>query len=119
MYAIRSYYGYPPQATKAGDERRLKRCFGSLRFAASGQVPTQQFPGMAVDYQGQRAPAITASPDPAQVSSPALIGRLRHRGQGLNPRPEAYRTFAYLPALKLEDAQYRVLVEAQQSYNFV
>ena len=43
-------FEYPPQATKAGDQRLLKRCFGSLRVAASGQVPTQQFPGMAVDF---------------------------------------------------------------------
>ncbi|MBK3018662.1 ferritin-like domain-containing protein [Klebsiella pneumoniae] len=32
----------------------------------------------------------------------------------MNPRPEAHRALAYLPAPELEDALHRVLVEAQQ-----
>jgi len=76
IVAQQELFAYPPQATKAGDERPLQRCFDSLRFAASLQVPTPQFPGMEVDYLGQRAPAITAGPDPAKAGSPALIGRL-------------------------------------------
>ena len=74
----------------------------------------QQFPAVAIDHQGHRGPASPSGPDPAHVGGPALIQCLGHRGQGLDPGPEAYRALSHLPALYLEDALHRVLVEPQQ-----
>lgn len=83
-------------------------------FAAARQVPAQQFTSVAINHQSQGRPAVLASPYPAHVCGPAFIGRLRHRGQGLDARPEADGPLAHLPTLKLENALHGVLVHAQQ-----
>lgn len=71
------------QAPIAGDQRLLQGRFSRLGSAAAAQVPAQQFTAVAVDHQGQRGPAITPRPHPAQVRGPAFIWRLGHRRQGL------------------------------------
>ncbi len=102
------------QRAEARNQGLLQRRFRGLGFAAAGQMPAQQFAAVAVDHQRHRRPAISPRPDPAHVRGPALVGRLGHRRQRLNPWPEAHRALAHLPAPELEDALHRVLVEAQQ-----
>lgn len=60
------------------------------------------------------SPAISATPDTAQVRRPAFIQRGRDGGDDPHTRPEADRMFANLPMLELENPLYRVLVEPQQ-----
>jgi hypothetical protein len=76
-------------------ERRLCR----LRSAAARQVPAQQLSAAIVDYQRQRRPAITSSPNPAQISvaqrsfgrsasdNKALIRGLKPPGRFLTLQP--------------------------------
>src|SRR5690606_38347459 len=89
-----------------------RRC---ARLAATGKVPAQQLPGMAIHHQGQCEPAVTPIPDTAQVGGPALIRCCRHGWQCLDPRSKANGPLAYLPAAKLEDALDSVLVHAQKA----
>jgi len=77
-------------------------------------MPTQQLSRLASYHQCQAGPNIFASPDPAQTSRPAFIGRFGHRQQRLDERPEAHRTLGYLPALVPKQPLHRVLVHAQQ-----
>jgi len=52
------------------------RFLGDLGHAATGQMPTQQFPSVKINEQGQGTPGRTASPDGVQVGSPAKPPRL-------------------------------------------
>src|SRR5699024_10307091 len=69
---------------------------------------------MAIDDKRQGGPTITTCPYAAQVRGPALVGRCGHRRQDLNPRSEPDGSLPDLPALELEDALHRVLVETEQ-----
>ena len=62
------------QATKAGNQSLFQRGLGRARAGAARQVTAQNLAAVAVDHQGQRCPAILATPDTAQVRGPALIG---------------------------------------------
>lgn len=112
--AQQEWLGNPAQRAEAGDQRLLQGRLGRLGSTAARQVSAQQFAAVAVDHQRQRRQAIAPGPHPAHIRRPALVGRLRHRGQRLDPGPEAHRALAQLPTPELEDALHRVLVEAQQ-----
>ncbi|MOA01672.1 hypothetical protein D3C78_1210930 [compost metagenome] len=83
-------------------------------LAAARQMPAQQLPGMAVNHQRQRRPAIPTRPDAAQIRRPALVRPRGHRRQCLDPGPEADGPLTDLPAHQLEHALHGVLVEPQQ-----
>ena len=55
------------QDAEPGNQRLLQGCLGSAGLATLRQVPTQQFPCMTVDHQGQAEPAIPTTPDTAQI----------------------------------------------------
>ena len=55
------------QGAEPGNQRLLQGCLGSAGLAALRQVPTQQFPCMTIDHQGQAEPAVPATPDTAQI----------------------------------------------------
>ncbi|MNV64342.1 hypothetical protein D3C71_1569790 [compost metagenome] len=108
------WLGHCPQCSEPGDEGLFQSAGGRSGSPCARQVPAQQLSRMAVDDQGQRRPAVSPSPDTAQVCRPALVGRLGHRWQSLDARPHANRPLAYLPAPDLEDALHGVLIEPQQ-----
>src|SRR5690606_28014798 len=49
-----------PQGAVVGDQRLLQRRGGRADLPAARELPAQQLPGVAVDRQGQRQPAIPA-----------------------------------------------------------
>lgn len=108
------WLGHCPQCSEPGDEGLFQSAGGRSGSPCARQVPAQQLSRMAVDDQGQRRPAVSPSPDTAQVCRPALVGRLSHRWQSLHARPHANRPLAYLPAPDLGDALHGVLIELQR-----
>src|SRR5690606_4899260 len=80
-------------------------------------MPAEQFTRVAVDDQRQRRPTISACPDTAQISRPAVVGSCCNGWLGLAPWSWPYGTLLYLPALQLEDALHVLLVRAQQLRN--
>lgn len=53
------------QAAEARDQRLLQRRSSGRRLAATGELPTEQFPRVAVYHQRKHEPAVTARPHPA------------------------------------------------------
>jgi hypothetical protein len=98
----------------ASDQGLFQSGLCGLRSTAAAEVPSEQFPGMAIDHQGQRSPVVPATPHSAHVRGPALIRSRRNRRKRLNPRPESDGSFADLPAHDLEHALDGVLVHIQQ-----
>jgi hypothetical protein len=98
----------------ASDQGLLQRGLCGLGSSAAAEVPSEQFPGVAIDHQGQRSPVVPATPNPAHIRGTALIWSRGNRRQRLNPRPESNRSFTNLPAHDLEHALDGVLVHVQQ-----
>ncbi|SMX29506.1 hypothetical protein TRP8649_03642 [Pelagimonas phthalicica] len=70
---------YFAQRTKARDESMLKGECSSNRLSGSRQVPSKQFEAVAVHNQGNRTPAVLATPHACKVSGPTFIRFLRDR----------------------------------------
>ncbi len=98
----------------AGDQSLFQCRLGGLGPATAAEVPSEQFPRVAIDHQGQRAPVIPATPYSANVRGPSLIRGKRNRRKRLNPRSESNGSFANLPAHDLEHALDGVLIHVQQ-----
>jgi len=92
----------------------LQRRLGRFGTAESAEVPSEQFPRVAINDQGQRGPVVPSTPDPAHVGGPSLIWGRGDRGQSLDAGPESNRLFANLPAHDLEHALNSILVHVQQ-----
>jgi len=104
----------PSQAAVTGDQSLLEGGTGGRGLTGFGELRTEQFAGVAIDYQGQGQPAVTPAPDTAEIGRPALIRGCRNRRYGIDSRPIADGPLPDLPALELEDPLDRVLVEAEQ-----
>ena len=77
-------------------------------------MPAQQLPGMAIDHERERGPAIPAGPDAGDIRGPAFVRRRGDGWNGLDAGPHADGPLPDLPALEPEDPLHRVLVEAQE-----
>jgi len=76
------------QGSKPSNQGLLQGRFSRSGFARTRQMPAQKLSGVAVDYQRQGHPTISARPDAAEVCGPAVIRRNRHRRKrlyGLSP----------------------------------
>ena len=77
-------------------------------------MPAQKLARVAVYDEGERGPAVSTCPDPAEVRRPAFVRRGCHGRHSLDAGPHPGRPLADLQALDLEDALYGVLVETQE-----
>lgn len=69
------------QRSEPGDKDVLERCHSRPRFAAPGQLPSQQFAAVEIELQRQHRPVFPAPPDAEHVGHPAFIRALNHGRQ--------------------------------------
>lgn len=95
------------------NESLFKCCPCGRGFAGSGELPTQEFPRMAIDDESEPQPAIASAPDTAQICRPALIRSRCDRRKSVYAGSMTYRPLPNLPTLEFEDPLHGVLVEAE------
>ena len=92
------------QCAESLEARVLKGTLGLLRAPATGTLPADTFPIVAVEDDREGRPAITPTEDVGDIGGPAFVALLGPADPPLGPRPRGRRSLVDESPLERQDA---------------